>query len=220
MPFVTFNAPNLRLIAVGLALSAGLLGTAIAEAITYTVKTGDSVYRIARNHNITIDALRAVNPAIANTDTVKVGQILTLPDRVARRASAPAAVVRAAGISVSWVPPVTGVITTPFLGVKSRHPGLDIAAPTGTPIVAARDGHVREAHFDEQWGWGGTVLIDHGGGWTSRYSHNSELLVKPGDRVQAGQVIAKVGSTGNSTGPHLDYRVYKDGVPLDPLQLR
>lgn len=197
-----------------------LSATPALAARTYTVRAGDTVYRIARANALSIDALRAANPALRLSEVLQVGQRLTLPDANVRTSGENRAVVKGTGLSVGWLTPVVGVLTTPFLGVKSRHPGIDLAAPVGTPIKAARAGVVREAKFDEKWGWGGTVVLDHGDGFTSRYSHNSAILVKPGDRVGAGQVIARVGSTGHSTGPHLDYRVYKDGVPVDPAALR
>lgn len=204
----------------GLALALLLSVLNNASAAVYAVKMGDTVYRIAKNHGVTIDALRELNPTLKSSDGLKVGQVLTLPEVREKRTSASTPVVNTASSAGAWLAPLMGVITTPFLGVNSRHPGLDVAAPTGTPVRAARSGVVREAQFDERRGWGGTVVLDHGGGYTARYSHNSELLVKVGDTVEVGQVIAKVGSTGNSSGPHLDYRVYHNGKPVNPNTLR
>jgi len=107
-------------------------------------------------------------------------------------------------------------MTTPY---REGHLSIDLAAPTGTPIRAARAGMVTQSYFDNQSGWGLTILVDHGDGMQTRYSHNSANLVRGGQRVEAGQVIARVGSTGNSTGPHLDYRVTMGGQPINPLSL-
>ena len=93
-------------------------------------------------------------------------------------------------------------------------------APSGTPIRAVLPGTVTESRFDGQGGWGWTVVLDHGGGLTSRYSHNSANLVRVGARVNAGEVIARVGSTGNSSGAHVDYRLYQGGRSIDPSSLQ
>jgi len=94
------------------------------------------------------------------------------------------------------------------------HQGLDIAASEGTPIEAARAGRVVQAGWVR--GYGNTVVLDHGDGQTTLYGHASEVLVKVGDKVTAGAHIAKVGSTGHSTGPHLHFEVRKDGRAQDP----
>src|SRR5690606_10160740 len=96
----------------------------------------------------------------------------------------------------------------------AMHEGLDFSAPSGTPILAASGGVVLEASYLA--GYGNTVEIDHGDGLITRYAHASRLLVKPGDVVARGQEIARVGSTGRSTGPHLHFEVRLAGQPLDP----
>jgi murein DD-endopeptidase MepM/ murein hydrolase activator NlpD len=96
----------------------------------------------------------------------------------------------------------------------AMHEGLDFAAPAGTPILAASGGVVLDARH--QAGYGNMVEIDHGDGLITRYAHASKLLVKPGEVVSRGQEIALVGSTGQSTGPHLHFEVRLAGQPLDP----
>ncbi len=103
----------------------------------------------------------------------------------------------------------------PILKVYKLHTGIDIAANYGANIVAAQDGKVIVAGW--QNGYGNTVIIDHGGKIATLYAHCSKLLVKVGDKVKAGDVIAKVGSTGWSTGPHLHFEIIKDGSPINPL---
>jgi murein DD-endopeptidase MepM/ murein hydrolase activator NlpD len=119
----------------------------------------------------------------------------------------------------SW--PVTGTITSPF-GWRSNpfggspefHQGLDIAAPQGTTVTAAAGGTVIMA----QWygGYGNYILIDHGGGYSTGYGHLSAMYVSSGQSVQRGQAIGAVGSTGQSTGPHLHFEVRIAGKPVDP----
>lgn len=102
----------------------------------------------------------------------------------------------------------------PFNGNKAFHEGLDFTANTGTPIRAAADGIVASA--DIGGAYGNLVKIEHGAGLETRYAHASKLLVKAGERVVKGQIIAEVGSTGRSTGPHLHYEIRLNGASLDP----
>ncbi len=102
----------------------------------------------------------------------------------------------------------------PFSGRSAFHEGLDFTAATGTPIHAAAGGRVT---FAEQTpDYGKIIKINHGSGLETRYAHASELLVKAGDVVRKGQLIARVGNTGRSTGPHLHFEVRRDGAPMDP----
>ncbi|WP_406045212.1 M23 family metallopeptidase [Micromonospora sp. NBC_00898] len=122
--------------------------------------------------------------------------------------------------------PLSGRLTSefgdrfdPYYHVWHLHPGVDLAAPVGTPIVAAADGRVSRAGW--YGGYGNYTCLDHGRADGQRlstcYGHQSRLLVSPGQRVRAGQVIGLVGSTGASTGPHLHFEVRLGGRPVDPL---
>lgn len=102
----------------------------------------------------------------------------------------------------------------PFNGHSAFHEGLDFTAVIGTPIYAAAGGIVSAA--EQTPDYGKIVKIDHGLGLETRYAHASAILVKVGDRIEKGQKIAEVGSTGRSTGPHLHYEIRLDGNPLDP----
>jgi murein DD-endopeptidase MepM/ murein hydrolase activator NlpD len=102
----------------------------------------------------------------------------------------------------------------PFNGHKAFHEGLDFTASIGTPIYAAAGGIVSAA--EQTPDYGKIVKIDHGSGLETRYAHASLLAVKVGDRVEKGQKIAEVGSTGRSTGPHLHYEIRLSGNALDP----
>ncbi len=102
----------------------------------------------------------------------------------------------------------------PIFRTRRMHSGLDIAAPTGTPIVSADSGRVIFAGW--RGGYGNTVIVDHGGGTSTLYGHCSRIFVKTGQSVSQGQRIAAIGSTGNSTGPHLHFEVRINGSPRNP----
>lgn len=115
--------------------------------------------------------------------------------------------------------PLRGRITSPFggrqiFGGENFHRGLDIAAPSGTPIAASAGGQVIWA--GPKGTYGNLVKIDHGNGFTTYYAHCSELLVQEGDQVTQGQTIALVGSTGRSTGPHCHFELLWQDELLDP----
>jgi len=109
-----------------------------------------------------------------------------------------------------------GPRTNPITRRSENHRGVDIGAPTGTRIYAAQDGYVRLAAW--HGGYGLTVIIDHAGGYSTLYAHNSRNFVSAGQRVTRGQHIANVGSTGQSTGPHLHFEIRRNGSPVNPLQ--
>lgn len=114
--------------------------------------------------------------------------------------------------------PITGVYGSQrvYNGVpKNPHYGLDIAAPTGTPVRAPAPGKVTLTHADMYYS-GGTLLVDHGYGISSTFIHLSEILVDEGDEVRAGDIVARIGATGRATGPHLDWRINWYHVRLDP----
>jgi len=127
------------------------------------------------------------------------------------------------GISIPSVQPVEhlnfssnfGVRSDPFRRTAAMHAGVDIPGPTGTPIYATADGII--SHADRLGGYGNMVEINHGKGITTRYGHLSKILVTDNTRVKRGQLIALMGSTGRSTGPHLHYEVRIDGHPVNPV---
>jgi murein DD-endopeptidase MepM/ murein hydrolase activator NlpD len=107
-----------------------------------------------------------------------------------------------------------GFRADPFTGRGALHTGLDFPSPIGTEIHAAAAGVVRTAEMHPEYGL--MLEIDHGNGLMTRYGHTSKILVKVGDLVKRGQVVADVGTTGRSTGPHLHFEVLVDGIPQDP----
>jgi len=119
--------------------------------------------------------------------------------------------------------PVSGRITSyfgyrvaPLQTASEYHTGLDIANEPGTPVYATADGVVRYAGWAS--GYGLSMVLDHGFAYSTLYGHFSELTVKEGAQVKRGQMIGRVGSTGTSTGPHLHYEVWVDGMPANPMK--
>ena len=126
--------------------------------------------------------------------------------------------------ALQWPLPIAGTITSPqgyrtdpITGEISYHSGTDIAAPEGTPILAAATGTVTIANATDSWGgsYGYYVKIDHGGGLTTLYAHCSGICARVGQQVQAGQVIAYVGHTGRATGSHLHWEIYRESQRAD-----
>ena len=114
--------------------------------------------------------------------------------------------------------PTTGTVSSPYglrWGGSDFHPGMDIANDMGTPIVATADGIVDYAGWNSG-GYGNMVDIDHGNGIMTRYGHASQVVVNAGQHVKRGQVIAYMGSTGFSTGPHVHYEVIINGQRVNP----
>lgn len=151
-----------------------------------------------------VDGLRADSAALASR--IRAAQ-----------ASAPAAPTGVGpSSSAGFVWPLQGTVTS-YFGFRwgRMHEGLDIAAPYGTPVVAAAAGTVISAGWGG--GYGNLVVIDHGNGIATAYAHNASLTVSAGQQVAQGQLVAYVGSTGNSTGPHVHFEVRSGGSVVDPL---
>jgi murein DD-endopeptidase MepM/ murein hydrolase activator NlpD len=105
--------------------------------------------------------------------------------------------------------------TDPFTNNQVWHKGVDISTAMGTPIVAPADGVV--TYVGRKMDFGNILSIEHGYGYQSRYGHSSKILVRAGQQVHRGQVVAFVGNTGKSTGPHLHYEILRNGVPVNPM---
>ena len=149
-------------------------------------------------------------------------QAVALKARAPAASRAPAAPRYGPGASepVHWPLDVAGFVTRGDARASDSveaHPGIDIAVPTGSPVRAAGGGTVEKAGQDSAYGL--FVLLQHPGRYESMYGHASRLLVREGDSVQAGQVIALSGSSGHSTAPHLHFEIRLDGKSLDPLTM-
>jgi murein DD-endopeptidase MepM/ murein hydrolase activator NlpD len=119
-------------------------------------------------------------------------------------------------IKKGWMSSYYGKRKDPFTGKTEFHKGIDFAGKMGSDIIAVAGGVVTGA--GKRYGYGQLVEIDHGRNYVTRYGHNKKILVKVGDTVKKGQVIAKMGSTGRSTGPHVHFEVVKNGKHLNPAK--
>lgn len=142
------------------------------------------------------------------------------PAGVTAAAPSPLAV---ASLPLALLRPSGGVVTSrfgwrihPLFGRPEFHTGLDIATGYGSPVTAARAGLVRFVGWES--GYGRIIVLDHGGGLETTYSHLSAALVSPGQTVERGQEIGRIGNSGWSTGPHLFFEVRRNGVPVDPAR--
>ncbi len=198
------------------------------SGLLYTVKKGDTLAAISRTYDVDMDKIIAAN-SLGNT--LQVGAKLIIPG--AKKISAPAIRTTSntsyTGVSVIKdlvnppAKPSTTKMAWPTEGYRITqyfswsHPGLDIGNKTGTPLYAAEDGKVIISQGGYNGGYGNTILLDHGDGVKTRYGHASKLYVKVGDTVKRGEVIAAMGSTGRSTGPHIHFEVIINGTKYNPL---
>jgi len=186
------------------------------------VKQGQTLSEIADQRGTSVRALVSAN-GLRSAHSIRIGQRILVPGRGSEAASGSG---RAAMVSpvpatmavrlTGFLWPARGVLTSRF-GWRSRrhHNGIDIAAPYGTPILAAKAGRVIFSGW--YYGYGRTVIVDHGD-VTTLYGHASKLLVSNGQTVEAGESIARVGSTGVSTGPHLHFEIRVNGRAVNPLK--
>lgn len=196
---------------------------------THVVVAGDTLWTIARRHSASLAAIQRWNTGVEAYKLVS-GQRILVPSGSAMRALPSPAAPRPAKAATSrapratppaarstidhvWPLAVRGTITRQF---SAAHLGIDIAAPIGTPVRAVAAGTVIWAGWKDNGG-GFVVVIRHLDGMRSTYNHNSKVDVAVGQRVAAGETVARVGSTGWSTGPHLDVRIEMDGRFVDPL---
>jgi murein DD-endopeptidase MepM/ murein hydrolase activator NlpD len=186
------------------------------DGILYLVRKGDTLESIATKFKTTVQTLQTVNELFS--DTLMVNANLFIPG--ARLELLDLQEIN--GDLFIW--PVRGYITSyygyrssPFTGIRQFHSGLDIGVPMGTPIRAAMSGRVTSVGFDKSYG--NFVVISHHAGYRTLYAHMSVIRTNSGDYVGTGDRIGDAGSTGVSTGPHLHFTVYKNGVTIDPRSL-
>lgn len=193
--------------------------------VVHKVREGETIYSIARRYGS--DAQKIVNYPFndftdLDTFALNVGQTLIVPDgEMPQAVPKPQAPRIAAPVQPPTVAGGSGQFSWPAGGTITQYPiwyhmALDIANRDAPPISAAGEGSVVSVQY-LKYGYGQHVIIDHGGGISTLYGHMSEMYVKVGDKVNRGQVIGKMGSTGRSTGTHLHFEVRKNGVIVNPL---
>ena len=189
--------------------------TVIVEQV-YIVQRGDTLYRVALNHGVSLEDLKARNNLSSNE--IRVGQRLyivgTPPTRPVTRAPQ-VQESETERLRSDLARPVEGRVSSRY-GIRNGRPhkGIDIAARTGTPIYAVLEGTV--VYSGVQGGYGNVIVIEHSDFVMTIYAHNERNLVSVGDVVTKGQQIATVGSTGETTGPHLHFEYRIKGKPINP----
>ena len=184
------------------------------EEITHNVRNGEALSTIARQHDTDVATIREYNNI--SGDLIRAGDELVIPVNRSGNNNA----TRSTDSNFSW--PVDGNITSaygnrrhPVTGRNDYHSGVDIAAPHGTTVQAAASGTVNFVGW--MGGYGRVVIIDHGNGYETLYAHNSQILVNEGQNVNRGNAIARVGTSGVATGPHVHFEVHQNGNHQNPM---
>jgi len=160
-----------------------------------------------------LDFVKTIDELSARIDD-RWAQLETLQGVMNRGSSESAAFVSGLPVHSGWMSSPFGYRPDPFTGQTAWHNGVDFPGSTGSDILAVAAGVVTWA--DNREGYGLLVEVNHGNGYLTRYAHNSASKVKVGDIVKKGQVLALMGNSGRSTGPHVHFEVYKDGRAVDP----
>jgi lipoprotein NlpD len=209
--------------------------------VRHRVAPGETAFRIARSYGVTVEDLATLIPTVGSDDdpdephaepdvasaperggdSVAVGRE-DLPPRPSVQGRATDSRERAGASRPE--PATKGMLDWPLRGVlygrfgkkgREPHDGIDLAAPAGTPVKTGQEGTVLYA--GEQKGYGLIVIVQHPNGIITLYAHNRDLRVKTGQTVRRSQVIATVGESGRTSGPHLHFEVRVDGKPVDPV---
>ncbi|OUR64082.1 peptidase M23 [Methylophaga sp. 42_25_T18] len=141
-------------------------------------------------------------------------QLVTLQDFLITHDNIESAIPQGRPIDGGWISSYYGKRIDPFTGKKAFHKGLDLAGKAGSGVNTVADGMV--TWIGKRSGYGALVEVDHGNGYVTRYAHNKKITVKVGEKVIKGQVIALMGSTGRSTGPHVHFEILRDGKNINP----
>lgn len=191
----------------------------------HVVRPGENLFRIGKAYDVAFEELARIN-GIRDPGQIRIGQRIFIPGAAQQLPVAiitpvetppqPRNVPEAEAMGLTLLLPVNGTVNSGY-GPRgsSFHDGIDIAAPEGTLIRAIEQGEV--IYSDQLRGYGNIVIIRHDGGIVSVYAHNQVNLVREGQRVARGDEIARVGSTGRVTGPHLHFEIRKNNTAQDPL---
>jgi murein DD-endopeptidase MepM/ murein hydrolase activator NlpD len=187
--------------------------------ILYTVKnTGETIEMVAAKYEVSVEKLTEVNN-LAVAASLDAGDSIFVPDGKLDWVS----LQEINGDLFAW--PLKKVRLTsyyswrrsPFTGARTFHNGLDLGAPSGTPVYPGLDGWVTATAYNNTFG--NYIILRHHSGYSTLYGHLSTVLVSEGEYVRSNTVIGRVGSTGLSTGPHLHFTVFKNGRSVNPLYL-
>jgi murein DD-endopeptidase MepM/ murein hydrolase activator NlpD len=186
-----------------------------SNGLKYTVRRGDTLQGIARTRGVELNSILDWNRL--SSSVISVGQDLFLPGARMN----PDELSKVMGSL--FIFPVQGRISSyfgqrpdPFTGVANYHNGIDIVNKPGTAIAAAMSGTVADVGFNNNYG--NYVILKHSGGYQTLYGHMTRYVVSRGQKIQQGQEIGELGSTGYSTGPHVHFSVFRNGQPVDPLR--
>jgi murein DD-endopeptidase MepM/ murein hydrolase activator NlpD len=188
--------------------------------VYHTVEKGQNLWRISKAYGVDLETVQWVNDVDDVTD-LRVGRVLFIPGATEVKKVAPRSPVtsepRVSTARLAMIWPLKGRLSSGF-GPRGRrkHKGIDIPEKKGLPVKAAANGRVAYSG-DGMRGYGKVIVLKHENDLSTVYAHNSALLVSMGERVKQGQTIARVGSTGRSTGPHLHFEVRRRGIAEDPL---
>lgn len=204
----------------------GALACGRSAGLRHRVEPGETLYRIGLAYGVSHQTLARVN-GIDDADRIEVGRVIVIPEASrslpvrmitperarGERPSLPE--VPAGPLPFLW--PVDGGVLTSSFGPRdaSHHDGIDISAPAGTPVRAARGGRV--LYSDTLRGYGNLIILEHDGGYATVYAHNRENRARIGAAVKQGEQIATVGETGKTSGPNLHFEIRKDNVARNPV---
>jgi len=195
------------------------------QGVWHVIESGQTLWRIAKVYEVSLDELSRVND-IGDPTALAIGRRLFVPGATALREVPAYPLSMSHGERVSsgsarssfdW-PVADGRVLSGY-GVRRhshRHDGIDIGSKAGEPVRAAQSGRVVYSGSTLR-GYGKTIIIDHGKELQSLYAHNSDLVAREGDWVQRGQVVARVGRTGNATTDHCHFEIRRKDVPVDPM---
>ena len=203
------------------------------QGIYHIVRPGENLYRIGKAYDVGYEELARLNRLRA-AGQIRVGQQIFIPGATrelpveivtpAQSAAEMSSIPQTApqtpllpSLDRTFIWPINGTINSGF-GPRGAnfHDGIDIAAPEGTPVRAIDSGEV--VYTDQLRGYGNMVILRHADGFVSVYAHNERNLVREGQQVSRGETIARVGSTGRVTGPHLHFEIRHDNKAQDPLR--
>jgi murein DD-endopeptidase MepM/ murein hydrolase activator NlpD len=195
------------------------------RGVYHTVKRHQTFWRICKTYGVDMEEVARIN-GIRDKNKIQVGQRIFMPGATkVLKVDIYVEDVTARGKSTAvryekgrFVWPVQGTVTAPFgMDGKRRHDGIDISAPVGTSIRAADSGRVVYSD-DKMRGYGNLIIIEHRDNFFTIYAHNKENLAEEEALVKRGDIIARVGKTGNATGPHVHFEIRKGSRPLNPAQ--